>query len=121
METFISQCIVCAIILASILVLRIIQIPETLAIREQIYTTIGTNVDIAYEARNLGAMLMAVIGTDENTAALTPDTDLYPPEILPVIDSETDNSFRIDEDILLHIHSRESEDLLEFREYRNLP
>ena len=120
-ETIISQCIVSGIVLSAILILRIIQVPETLALREQIYTTIGTNMDMAYEARNLGAMLLAVIRTEEAPTAQHEES-LATPEAVPVFDAVGDNqNFRIDEDILQQIHSREIERLLEFREYRSLP
>lgn len=121
LETVISQCIICGIILSSILILRIIQIPETLAVREQISTTIGANIDLTYEARTLGAMLLAVFAPEEN-ALQSPGESFTAPEALPVAGgNESGQNFRIDEDILQSIHNRESEDFLEFRQYRSLP
>lgn len=101
LETFITQCIVSGIILSAVLVIRIIDVPVTAAIREQFYQSITSNVDVPTEARNLGAMLRGALGdTDDSGAAYE--------SIAPVNTNVTGDDFRIDEDILESMRERDA-------------
>jgi len=97
-ETFITQCIISGIILSALLVIRIIDVPATAAIREQFYQTITATADMPNDARNLGEIIRQALGNTESSEPV-----LRVPETQPVHTNSPAQDFRIDEDVLRSI------------------
>ena len=96
-ETFITQCIVCGIILSCVLIIRIIDVPTTNAIRQHFSNSITATVDIVEDFGNLRSTF-GVIFNDANIENATYTYDAIPSQINPM--DATNQDFRIDEDIL---------------------
>ena len=106
LETLITQSIVCGIILAMVLIVRIIEVPQTAALRYQLRRSIATNIDMTGEARNLGAMLWAALSnTDDEDDYTAVDYGRELP--VQVNTNAPEGDFRIDEDILREIQDRD--------------
>jgi len=100
LETFITQCIISGIILSAVLIIRIIDVPATVSIREYFYQTITAAADIPEDARNLGVMIRQAIGEREdeyepNAPEATPTATYAPIQV-----NAPGQDFRIDEDVL---------------------
>ena len=101
-ETFITQCIVSGIIFCAVLIIRIVDVPTTTAMREHFYQTITATADMAGDARSLGETIRTVIGTDDTDNII----DNY--DDISVNISTPNQDFRIDEDILESIRGGDS-------------
>ena len=96
-ETFITQCIICGIILSAVLIIRIIDVPTTNAIRHQFSQTITATADMAEDVRSLGEIIRTIFGEEGD------DDITYTHETMPIqlsLPSSHEGDFRIDEDIL---------------------
>ena len=98
-ETFITQCIVCGIVLSAVLIIRIIDVPTTHTMRQHFYQTITATVDIAEDIQNVRLAIRTALG-EENT-----DDTTHVQEAAPVHMNSPNQDFRIDEDILESIRS----------------
>jgi len=117
LEMFVSQCIVCGIFLSVALIVRIIEIPQTMALRERFHETVSVSVDVAAEFRGFAAMIAAALpGSGEaETVPVGPAPAVPPSDQAPTIiemsapgDSNlAPGDFRIDEDILAGIHGED--------------
>ena len=94
LETFITQCIVCGIILSAVLIIRIIDVPTTNAMRQQFYQAITATVDIAADIQNVRSSLLATF-EEESLNNIHPVQ-----ESIPSYTNPSEQDFRIDEDIL---------------------
>ena len=102
-ETLITQCIVCAIILSAVLIIRIIDVPATNAIREQFHYTITHNADMQNDAINFGAMFINALNRADQPEQLAYENE--PVHASPA--STSDSDFRIDENVLQSIRGDE--------------
>ena len=112
LETLVTQCIVCAILLSVALIVRLIEVPQTLALRSLFLETVSANIDVAYEARNFGALIMTVLGGDDESEAIPAGPAGRDPEVM--LENTTQGGtgtvdFRIDEDILATIDGQSGE------------
>jgi len=103
-ETFITQCIVCGIVLSAVLIIRIIDIPTTNTMRQHFYQTITATADIVEDIQNVRSAIRTAFG-EEHVDDITYIQDAIPAHI-----NSPDQDFRIDEDILENIRSGESSD-----------
>jgi len=113
-ETFITQCIVSGIVLSMVLVLRIIDVPATNTVRDQFRHSISSNIDFPDEARNLGAIFQATLGSIGNGNSYQNDSEERPmtdQENLPAYTGNPAQDFRIDEEILQRIQAQDYERL----------
>ena len=121
-ETMVTQCIVCGIVLSLALVIRIIEIPETVSLRRRFHESISVSLDIAYEARSLGAMILVMLNQEEGHEAIAgPPTDQGGRAYEPIFESGGAESsaageFRIDEELLEGIMGRREETYVPGRE-----
>jgi len=115
LETFITQCIISGIILSAVLIIRIIDVPATTAIREHFYQTITAAADIPEDARNLGDMIRRATGivADEYEPRVQEATPATMPGTVdtsaPIQVNAPGQNFRIDEDVLRELRGESAE------------
>jgi preprotein translocase subunit YajC len=115
LETFIFQCVVCAVILCIALLIRVIKTPFTQALRMNISSALTENIDPNDTVNNSQGIAGIIDGIGENVKNLIfePDTEtvvlsplpdenaeVIQMESTPVTSDTQDRDFRIDEDIL---------------------